>query len=535
MNAVAHDPVSKGEVEFNASNAKSDMYLFNAASPGGGKANSTQPSGSTGNFQAFIGFIAIVVGNVAAIITHSDEISQTASKLLGTEWAYRFYLYIVYGACVLFIIGYGSLTYWLYRRFFAQTGRWIKGGFYVAAFGAVGSIVLGSYAFLFRPVDAAPLAKKQLASYAQIVLSQQVTQGEDRGGMLFSQGGMSDDAQVWTTAQCLVALLQQDVAVVKQAGPGIRRAFEYIERSRIKSSSDGWGYLKNINWGVTEIDAWVALSYIYSLRANNAAILYEANGISEAITKTTLVLDILVKRQHTDGGWGPIEKTSNPKHERTYSTIMAIWALAEAEQNGDLVKGHEAEYRAALTSGAKWLLGSYTTSATGFSGWWPNPSARNPVGAYPSLTAQALFVLSKASGVESFIGADLRYKEAVESLIKFAFDGSYALEPLINRRISDNEQAKDSDRYLESRSETAEQSTFLWYPWTIAMAASLKRADLLPEYQQDRLQALLVKLLERTGEENRFARNDEAIYPTVEVLLTEGYYFSGEGLAGNQR
>ena len=62
-----------------------------------------------------------------------------------------------------------------------------------------------------------------------------------------------------------------------------------------------------------------------------------------------------------------------------------------------------------------------------------------------------------------------------------------------------------------------------------------KRADLLPEYQQDRLQALLVKLLERTGEENRFARNDEAIYPTVEVLLTEGYYFSGEGLAGNQR
>ena len=122
-------PSDKGEVEFNASNAKSDMYLFNAASPGGGKANSTQPSGSTGNFQAFIGFIAIVVGNVAAIITHSDEISQTASKLLGTEWAYRFYLYIVYGACVLFIIGYGSLTYWLYRRFFAQTGRWIKGGF----------------------------------------------------------------------------------------------------------------------------------------------------------------------------------------------------------------------------------------------------------------------------------------------------------------------------------------------------------------------------------------------------------------------
>ena len=346
---------------------------------------------------------------------------------------------------------------------------------------------------------------------------------------------MSDDAQVWTTAQCLVALLQQDVAIVKQEGPGIREAFEYIERSRIKSSSDGWGYLKNINWAVTEIDAWVALSYIYSLRTDNAAILYEDNDISEGIAKTSIVLDALVKRQHNDGGWGPIEKTSNPKHERTYSTIMAVWALAEAQQDADLVKGHEAEYRAALTSGAKWLLGSYTTSATGFSGWWPNPSARNPVGAYPALTAQALFVLSKANASESFIGADSRYKEAVEALIKFAFEGNTALEPLTARSIGDNEQAKDSDRYLESRSETAEQSTFLWYPWTIAMATSLERTNLLLEYQKDRLQALLVRLLERTDEENKFVRNDEAIYPTVEVLLTEGYYFSGEGLAGKQR
>ena len=185
MDAVVQDPVGKGEVEFDASNASSDAKFVNSASARGGKAKDNQASGPTGNIQAFIGLVAIAVANVAAIITHSDDITQVAAKLLGTEWFYRFYLYIMYGACVLFLIGYGSLTYWLYRRLFAQTGRWVKGTFYVAAFVAVGSIVLGSYAFLFRPADIAPLAKKQLASYAQIVLSQQITQGEDRGGILF--------------------------------------------------------------------------------------------------------------------------------------------------------------------------------------------------------------------------------------------------------------------------------------------------------------------------------------------------------------
>jgi hypothetical protein len=233
-----------------------------------------------------------------------------------------------------------------------------------------------------------------------------------------------------------------------------------------------------------------------------------------------------VKRQHDDGGWAPIEKTSNPKHERTYSTIMALWALAEAAQNGNVSKGHEAEYRAALTLGAKWILSLYTTGIGGFSGWWPNPSARNPVGAYPALEAQALFILSKAKLSAPFIGADPRFRTAVKTLISFAFDGTATLEPLTKRKIGDNEQAKDSDRYLEARSETAEQSTFLWYPWTIAMAASLEHDALLMEYQHQRLRYLLSRLLERADEENSFVRNDEVIYPTAELLFTEGYYFS---------
>jgi hypothetical protein len=295
--------------------------------------------------------------------------------------------------------------------------------------------------------------------------------------------------------------------------------------------------MRGFDWGATEVNAWVALSYIYSLRANNAEIVWKSSEIPETIEKTNVVLDLLLKRQYDEGGWSAIEKTSNSKYQRTYSTIMAVWALAEANQNGDILKGHEAEYRAALTSGARWLLDAYTTSAEGFSGWWPNPSAKNPVGAYPGLQALALFVLSKAKASHSFIGADSRYKEAVNTFIKLAFDGNATLEPLTRRKISDNERVHDSDRYFPAQGghKTAEASTFLWYPWTIALAATLEHDPTFLEYQHERLQNLLSRLLERADEENSFVRNDQAIYPTAEVLFVEGYYFSRDGLTVKQK
>src|SRR5437870_2518046 len=109
-------------------------------------------TGSAAKIQGFIGIIAITLGNVAAIVTHVDELRQFVSKILGTEWVYRFHIYIVYGACAVFLLGYVSLTYWLYCNFIATRTRWIKAGFYGAAFLAVGSLLLGSYLFLFRPV-----------------------------------------------------------------------------------------------------------------------------------------------------------------------------------------------------------------------------------------------------------------------------------------------------------------------------------------------------------------------------------------------
>lgn len=497
------------------------------------KAEQTKADEAKNSFsriQAFVGIVAITVGNIAAIVTHVDEIRKFVSQALGTEFVYRFHEYLVVGASVLLLFGYGSLTYWLYRSFVVHKARLLQAGFFLAALVAVGSTVLGSYEFLFRPIDPVPLVKQQLGRYVQTVLSQQVTSGEDAGGFRFSQTGISTDAQVWTTAQCLTALLVQDVSLIKDYGPALRRAFDYIERSRLKSAGGGWSYVKDMNWGVTEIDAWVALAYLYSMKADNAALIWKTNELPDVVSKANLALGLIVERQHNDGGWSVIERTENQKHLRTYSSIMAVWALAEAEQNGEVLSGHEDKYRSAVTLGAKWILGSYSTSSA-FSGWWPNPSNKVLVGEYPGMTAQTLFVLSRAKTSHAFIGADPKFKEALEAFIHLAVEGHESGQSLISRRTAQNETAHDSDRYLEGRGETAEQSTFLWYPWTIAAAVAFERDPVLRDYQQMQLRKVSSALLARMDDVNRFVRSDAAIYPTAEVLLASGYFVANSALA----
>jgi hypothetical protein len=92
---------------------------------------------SAAKIQGFIGIVAITVGNLAAIMTHVDEIGQYVFKVLGTEWVYSFHSYLLYGACILLLVGYGSLTYWLYRNFVAGRSWKIKGAFCVAAVFAI--------------------------------------------------------------------------------------------------------------------------------------------------------------------------------------------------------------------------------------------------------------------------------------------------------------------------------------------------------------------------------------------------------------
>jgi hypothetical protein len=280
------------------------------------------------------------MAKVAGISLYVDEIREVVLKTLVTEWVYRFHAYILYGGCTLLFVGCASQSYRLFKNYVAYRSRWI--GFYATAFVAVGSMVLGSYEFLFRQVDLRPIAKMQSTASVQTILSQQITTQPAPGGFRFSQTGISNDDQVWTTAQCLVALLEQDLTTVKSLTSLVRLAFAYVERSRLTSSGDGWGYLASMNWDVTEIDAWVALAYLLSLRTDNAALILTPDEIPEVQRRANLAVDLILKRHHDDGGWSVVEKTSNPRHERTYSTLMADWPVVLGVQFPVLIRrrGH---------------------------------------------------------------------------------------------------------------------------------------------------------------------------------------------------
>jgi hypothetical protein len=489
-------------------------------------ASSTGENGSVARIQGLIGIIAIGLGNITTIITSLDQIGQFISRKLGPELLFRLNEFLLYGAMVLMLVGYGSLTYWLYENFIRNHSKLIKIGFFIAAIFAVGSTLYASYLSLFKKIDVLPMIQAQAISHTQTILNQQVNVDTDDGGFKFSRAGASTDTQAWTTAQCLTALLQQDRGTVTEQAQSIRRAFDYLERSRL-APNGGWGYVKGVNWAVTEIAAWVALAYLYSLEDKNVGLIWKAEELPDARARTHATLNILIDRQYSNGGWSAIEKTSELRYVRTYSTVMAVWALAKAERNKAIASGNETRYRTAVATGANWLLGTYSHNAeSNFSGWWPNHSVSPLVGEFPGLTAQVLFVLSETKALHPFIGTDSKFRESIVTFLKFAIEGNNNLERLTKRQIHFVERAHDTNRYLAGRSEAVEQSTFLWYPWTIALLTSLQNDPVLRAYQLEQLKDLTNTLLSRTEEASRFVRNDEAMYPTAELLFAEGYYIS---------
>jgi len=91
---------------------------------------------------------------------------------------------------------------------------------------------------------------------------------------------------------------------------------------------------------------------------------------------------------------------------------------------------------------------------------------------------------------------------------------------LSGRSISENDQPHDMESYLDACNVgTAESSTFLWYPWTLALAATAAADKDLPIPVQRQAGKMLRSLTPRLGELQRFANQNEAVYPTAEALL----------------
>lgn len=478
--------------------------------------------------EGIIGISLLMLSNGAELFVHVDGVREFCEKLWGSETLYRFHaaLETIFFICVA--AGYCLCLYWLWKNLVSRFNKVARSIFIAISIIIFLSAAISLY-FMLKAIDYLPLVRSQSETFSKLIVSQQSTGGSDRGGFRFDKKGQSADVQAWTTAQCLVALLQMSEEDVAKNAPLIRVAFDYLDRSKLPDGR-GWPYVEKQSWGVTDANAWVALAYLYSLNEQNKKLIWKENA-ARAVDAVIKILGDLMSRQHETGGWSVIEKTGDETHERTYSTMMSVWALAEASLNTAVLSDQTDEYKRSLSLGVKRLLSYKVTGGDGFSGWWSNPQLKYLPGVVPGLTAQAMFVLTEAKAVVPFIADDTEYKSAIKNYFDFAEygiseRGRQLFSGFANRSIDDNERASDSDRYLNGRNETAEESTFLWYPWAVAFASRLASDQSASEDVRARAKNVLDIVLTRADEDGIFVAKYEEIYPAAEQMFADEVFLN---------
>ncbi|MES2033694.1 MAG: prenyltransferase/squalene oxidase repeat-containing protein [Pseudomonadota bacterium] len=473
----------------------------------------------------FIGGAAVVLSNVSAIFTHVDEIREFVTKYLGLSGFFRAHELAVATTTVGAMIGFGLLVYWLFQSFVRQRRRRDVVAFLVVA--ALGFPVVGFLGFqTIKPISVPKLMRTEAADLTALAYSQQEMAEPNAGGIRFSQSGTAADVQPWTTAQVLYGILNAQPDVQKQSAE-IRAALEYIERTRHPVT--GWGYMAGSAKGVTEINAWMILANLASLRVDTNHRIWRTDETPIVVAWLERDIAELAARQHEDGGWAPIGGTANPRHVRTYSTLMAVWALVEA-RNNSLISGQRSwKYDQNIKNGVRWLLKNRQTSRAGVSGWWPNPHTTNQNGSFVGLTAHVLYVLQLAKAEFPFLVASDDLTNARMDFLKTTLDGGGGRKALADRPVEQNDRPHDADRYLQGVDDfQAESSTFLWYPWSLAAAVAMMDDPTLSEQERKAAKRLVRILIRRSGDLAKFVQADEAVYPTAESLFAIGLYLRSE-------
>jgi hypothetical protein len=489
-----------------------------------------QTAATIARLRGRLGLLAIVVGNLAAVAGHLDQVRVFIFRYFGMEDIQLLHLAIAIAVSLLLLAGYGVLCTWLYYRYVLRSGLYHRWGFAAAmAFGALALCAVNVHVALPSPPDARPTLLREQADLADVLLSRQA----DNGGFHFYLTKGPADTQVWTTAQSVYAL--EIAGMASKARDQIRRSFAYIDRSRlgdtapssagigactVMAGDQGWGYVDYSQWGVTEIAAWVTLARIESLNPGAGLSLWTASEADMLARQTVSDLTLLTERQHDDGGWAPIRRTADPTHLRTYSTAMAVWALLAARTNQRVhaMVGDTLDQR--ITAGARWLLSHYEEESAS---WYPNPNRGGNMHPFPGLTAQVIYILELASRQFGFIASDAIFKRAREKFLEEAIGGP-AGSNLLKRPVSSNERLHDSDRYLSQLPNTVEQMTFLWYPWTLAALAEIETTGLAGEAERNDASKLLSALLKRAPGLWQFTQEDPGLYPSAEGLLGVSLY-----------
>jgi hypothetical protein len=277
---------------------------------------------------------------------------------------------------------------------------------------------------------------------------------------------------------------------------------------------EGWGYYEQFDWSVTEVGAWVAIAAIQSLRAINPLV-WTTEQSEEIKRRVRDIIQLLGKRQIPQvGAFSPMADTSDVSFARTYSTVMALWAMAEAVEMG-MYQGPElAELHSRMSDAVRWL--SSSAALVEGKGWKVNPA--NPTDEEPflGLTAQTLSVLGR---VPIHIDRQSRneFARVKRYLLSTASDWT-------RRSLQDNDRMHDSDCYLYPTQYVIEPSTFLWYPWGVSLMRSFSTdqafnlTEALTAKERNTAAKWLKRLHARAGEFGKFVES-EYNYVAAEALI----------------
>lgn len=344
------------------------------------------------------------------------------------------------------------------------------------------------------------LLQKRLVPWVDRVF---ISQAEN-GGIKVNALDPSSKPQVWTTAQCIKGVLASQISIDKYA-PQIKSAFDYIERARRDEPEEGWGIFEEREKTVTEIAGWVTLAYVESVESKTA--IWNSSELPDVLNRIQRDLDHIIQRQREDGGWRPIVE-DHPGFTRTYSTIIALWSLVEARRSSVIYKVIGSRYDTNIREGIMWLLSHYDESL----GWVPNPNRGHQDERFDGLTAQTLFVLSRAEKDFGFLETENIYVKAEK---QFANHKELSARSVTaNNRVPDI----DSSDFRPSKYQ-AETSTFLWFPWSFLELTHLSTDTSLSPDEQQAAAQLRFKLLESGADQLvRFVER-HPLYVLGEVLF----------------
>ena len=463
--------------------------------------------GPTSRMIGWCGLATLLLGYVATTLGRIFEVKLF--EFVGPDRLLSVHAGMKFAVAALFVVGYFLLVVWVYCRFLRELEN-PKRQLWAGAVAGCGLLLAGGsiYAALPPRPNVLALLDKETGLWNRILLQQNV----EGGGLKVSKVDPSAERQVWSTAQGLTAILVNGgTGLTKTDAEQIREHLEFIEKVRLPNE-EGWGYFEQIDWGVTEIAGWVVLAYLESTQSDTVNLVWE-NDSEKAFQRVGQYLRILKSRQLASGGWAPISQKDNEKLGRTYSTTMALWAFIEAKKHPEMGKRIGSAYDKAIKDGIQWLLAKYDER---LDSWVPNPERPRQTERVPGLNAQVLYVLEKARPEFGFLfEGDSHYLRALMQFQRsIGDDETDSSVSLVSRPASSNDRMHDADNYLRPSKFQLEGSTFLWFPWSLALCSQLSERVIV-----DKTARGCQLLLGRVNELIAFAKHEPSTYVMAESLL----------------